>query len=100
MPDIVTNLQSETNIPIYANIVFFFILSILFVNENKTKNSKDPYRKEWKDTSRYVLIILSIIMVVGFIFTKLANIEFLTKYETSYNYSLGALMIAYGLIYL
>ena len=100
MPDIVTNLQSETNIPIYANIVFFFILSILFVNENKTKNSKDPYRKEWKDTSRYILIILSIIMVVGFIFTKLANIEFLTKYETSYNYSLGALMIAYGLIYL
>ena len=89
MPDIVTNLQSESNIPIYANIVFFFILSILFVNENQTKNSKDPYRKQWKETSRYVLIIFSLILVIGFIFTKIANIEFLTKYETYYNYSLG-----------
>jgi hypothetical protein len=100
MSDIVTNLQSESNIPIYANIVFFFILSILFVNENKTKNSKDPYRKQWKETTRYVLIILSLILVVGFIFTKIANIDFLTKYETYYNYSLGALVAAYGLIYL
>ena len=45
MPDIVTNLQSESNIPIYANIVFFFILSILFVNENKGTNNKDPYKR-------------------------------------------------------
>lgn len=100
MPDIVTNLQSESNIPIYANIVFFFILSILFVNENKGANNKDPYKKEWKDTTRYILIILSIIMVVVFIFTKIANIDSLTKYESSYNYSLGALITAYGLIYL
>ena len=100
MPDIVTNLQSESNIPIYTNIAIFFILSILFVNENKKKNDKDPYKTEWKDTTKYILLILSVILVVLYLFVKISNTDFLRSYEPYYNYSLGTLASVYTLLYL
>ena len=35
MTDIVNNLQSERNIPLYSNIILFLILSMVFIQENK-----------------------------------------------------------------
>lgn len=100
MNDIVNNLQSDTNIPLYSNIVLFLILSMIFVQENKKKDDKDPYRKEWKDNARYVIVIITTLLVCLYLYAHMANNYLLLTHEYQYHITLGILFTIYTGIYI
>lgn len=94
------DLQSEKSIPLYSNIVFFLILSMLFIQENKKKDENDPYRKEWKDNTRYGIIILSILMVCLYLYAHIAKNSLLLTHEYQYHITLGILSLIYIGLYI
>lgn len=100
MSDIVNNLQSERNIPLYSNIVLFLILSMVFIQENKKKDETDPYRKEWKDTTRYAIVIITILLVCLYLYAHIANNALLLTHEYQYHITLGILFFVYFGIYM
>uniref|UniRef100_A0A6C0FB91 LamG-like jellyroll fold domain-containing protein n=1 Tax=viral metagenome TaxID=1070528 RepID=A0A6C0FB91_9ZZZZ len=100
MSDIMNDLQSEKSIPLYSNIVFFLILSMLFIQENKKKDEKDPYRKEWKDNTRYGIIILSILLVCLYLYAHIAKNALLLTHEYQYHITLGVLSLLYIGLYI
>lgn len=100
MSDIINDLQSEKSIPLYSNIVFFLILSMLFIQENKKKDEKDPYRKEWKDNTRYGIIILSILLVCLYLYAHIAKNALLLTHEYQYHITLGVLSLLYIGLYI
>ena len=100
MTDIVNNLQSETNIPLYSNIILFLILSMVFIQENKKIDEKDPYRKEWKDNTRYTIVIISILLVCLYLYAHIGNNSLLLTHEYQYHITLGVLFFVYVGIYI
>ena len=100
MTDIVNNLQSETNIPLYSNIILFLILSMVFIQENKKIDEKDPYRKEWKDNTRYTIVIISILLVCLYLYAHIGNNTLLLTHEYQYHITLGVLFFVYVGIYI
>tara|TARA_B100000424_G_scaffold145321_1_gene110574 strand:+ start:18407 stop:19606 length:1200 start_codon:yes stop_codon:yes gene_type:complete len=100
MTDIVNNLQSETNVPLYSNIILFLILSMVFIQENKKIDEKDPYRKEWKDNTRYTIVIISILLVCLYLYAHIGNNSLLLTHEYQYHITLGVLFFVYVGIYI
>ncbi len=100
MNDIVNNLQSDRNIPLYSNIVLFLILSMIFIQENKKKDDKDPYRKEWKDNARYIIVIITTLLVCLYLYAHIANNTLLLTHEYQYHITLGFLFTIYTGIYI
>ena len=100
MNDIVNNLQSDRNIPLYSNIVLFLILSMIFIQENKKKDDKDPYRKEWKDNARYIVVIVTTLLVCLYLYAHMANNTLLLTHEYQYHITLGFLFAIYTGIYI
>ena len=56
---------------LYVNIVFFFILSIIAVNDLKSDpdNENNPYKRPEKETAKTVISCLSVVLVVIYIFS-------------------------------
>jgi hypothetical protein len=100
MNDIVNNLQSDRNIPLYSNIVLFLILSMIFIQENKKKDDKDPYRKEWKDNARYIIVIVTTLLVCLYLYAHITNNTLLLTHEYQYHITLGFLFTIYTGIYI
>lgn len=100
MSDIINNLQSEANIPLYSNIVLFLILSMLFIEENKKKDETDPYRKEWKDNTRYGIVIVLILLVCLYLYAHISKNVLLLTNEYQYHITLGILSLVYIGLYI
>ena len=100
MSELLGSIQSENNLPLYSNIIILLILFNVFIQENKKKDESDPYRKPWKDNSRYIIVIVSILLVCLYVYAYISHNALLITNKHQYHITLGILSLTYIGIYL